>query len=95
MRVIFLILGSVLFAACDAGVNVTDQASNSFTTPSGVVLTFLNRTAPDFPAAARLARLQGAVQVQFTIQADGTVSDLLIVRSADPVLDRLVLDAVG
>jgi TonB family protein len=77
------------------GVEIRDESSNEKTSPSGVRLRVVKKVAPDYPPAARKARLQGLVQVQLTIQPDGSVSDLFVVRSAHPVLDQLVLDALA
>jgi protein TonB len=56
----------------------------------------LVRIEPQYPRRAMLAGIEGAVTVEFTIAADGSVKDP-VVTDADPpnVFDRAVLRAVG
>lgn len=44
-----------------------------------------------YPVSAQHAKIQGTVVVSFIINKDGTVSDLKLSKSADPVLDREAL----
>lgn len=44
-----------------------------------------------YPHSARMRKVQGRVVTQFIVNADGTLSDLKIVQSADPALDREAL----
>lgn len=94
MRSLFIGLGILAFAGC-TNVSVKDKPANGSITPSGVYLEAVKRVDPAYPDEVRKAGLQGFVQVQFTILPDGSVSDLLVVRSANPILDRLALDAVS
>ena len=48
---------------------------------------------PVYPAAARSARVAGAVTIEMTIGPDGKVIDAKVVRSI-PLLDQAALDAV-
>jgi protein TonB len=48
---------------------------------------------PVTPAIARAAKIQGAVILEITIGADGTVTDAKILRSI-PLLDQAAIDAV-
>lgn len=41
-----------------------------------------------YPEAARRGRVQGRVVAQFVVNADGSISDIKIVTSLDPVCDR-------
>lgn len=41
-----------------------------------------------YPALARQRKVQGRVVTQFIVNADGTLSDLKVVESAEPSLDR-------
>lgn len=44
-----------------------------------------------YPAVAQQNKIQGKVVVQFIINKDGTVTDLKVVKSAEPSLDREAL----
>jgi protein TonB len=51
--------------------------------------------APDYPLAARRDGVEGAVEVEFTIGADGRVSEAQVVSaSPEQVFDRAALNAV-
>ncbi len=98
MRLYLIILSLMLITGCNTGsgdVKVIDRSGSGSVTRSGIELIPIKKVAPSYPADARKARLEGVVQVQFTVKPDGSVSDLIIVRSAHPVLDQLVLDAVA
>lgn len=56
------------------------------------ILTF--RTEPDYPESLRRAHVEGLVILEAVITADGAVEELRVLRSANPLLDRAVLDAV-
>ena len=49
--------------------------------------------APDYPAVAQSARVQGVVIIEMIIGGDGKVQDARILRSI-PLLDQAALDAV-
>jgi protein TonB len=53
----------------------------------------IKRVQPEYPAAARQSRIQGAVELQATIGKDGSISSLKQL-SGDRVLGRAALDAV-
>jgi protein TonB len=53
----------------------------------------VRQVAPVYPAAARLARVQGTVIIEATIGATGKVEDAKVLRSF-PLLDQAALDAV-
>ena len=55
----------------------------------------LESVIPTYPKDAKDARVQGVVIVQGVIQTDGTVTDLTIVRSDSPLLEKAALDAVA
>lgn len=44
-----------------------------------------------YPHSARLRKAQGRVVTQFIVNADGSLSDIKVVQSADPALDREAL----
>lgn len=55
----------------------------------------LESVIPMYPKGAKDAKIQGVVIVQGVIQTDGTVTDLTIVRSDSPLLEKAALDAVA
>ncbi|MBB6600268.1 energy transducer TonB [Luteimonas sp. MC1825] len=56
----------------------------------------LHQPAPRYPAAALNRRVEGAVQVGFTIRPDGSVTAARVVSATPPgVFDRSALAAVG
>ncbi len=55
----------------------------------------LESVIPTYPKDAKDARIQGIVIVQGTIQTDGTVTGLKIMKSDSPLLEKAALDAVG
>ena len=64
--------------------------------PGGVVLTPERTayTAPDYPALAKSARIEGTVILEATIDEHGIVRDVRVLRSI-PLLDRAAIDAVS
>ncbi len=54
----------------------------------------VRKVDPDYPAAARSAAQKGKVIVQCVIEDDGTVSQVTILKSEAPSLDKAVVDAV-
>lgn len=54
----------------------------------------IKKVEPQYPPIARAARMQGSVVVDAIIRKDGTVSDVKVLRSSNPVFDRACLDAV-
>ncbi len=59
----------------------------------GKLMEWLSRNIK-YPAVAEEARVQGRVIVRFVIGKDGTISDVSIVRSVDPALDKEALRVV-
>jgi protein TonB len=53
----------------------------------------IKNVAPDYPAIARAARKEGVVILEAVIGADGTVSDVRVLRSI-PLLDDAAVNAV-
>ena len=47
-----------------------------------------------YPPAAKAQNIQGTVLVRFVVDADGSVADIRVARSADPLLDREALRVV-
>jgi len=55
----------------------------------------LHVTQPEYPASALAKRTQGSVTVAFTIQSDGSTTDVRIVDSQPPgVFDHVAIEAV-
>ena len=55
----------------------------------------LVRVEPEYPPQARQRKLEGWVQVRFTISTAGSVKDALVVKSSNSVFERSALQAVG
>jgi TonB family protein len=53
-----------------------------------------SRTLPDYPEAAQRAGLEGVVVLKATIDAQGRLQDLRVLRGVDPLLDEAALAAV-
>jgi len=53
----------------------------------------INRVQPKYPPNALAMRIQGAVQIEATINREGKTTNLKAI-SGDPVLARAALDAV-
>jgi serine/threonine-protein kinase len=65
--------------------------------PPADVITPATRTktvSPDYPIVARAAELEGDVLLQATVQADGTVRNVEVLRSVHKVLDEAARKAV-
>lgn len=54
----------------------------------------LNRVPPDYPAAAKEARITGTVVVEAVIGSDGAIRDAQVTDSLEESLDQAALDAV-
>jgi TonB family protein len=54
----------------------------------------IRRVEPQYPAVARTARIQGTVIVDAVIRMNGTVSDVTILRSSNPMFNQPCVDAV-
>jgi len=55
--------------------------------------TLISRVEPVYPNVAVVARMQGVVILEATVNAEGRVTDLKVLRGI-PVLDRAAMDAV-
>lgn len=60
--------------------------------PVGGMQTLVNNT--EFPLWAREDHLSGDVLVSITVETDGTVSDISVVRSAGAIFDASVKEAI-
>jgi TonB family protein len=54
----------------------------------------IKRVEPEYPPIARAARLTGTVVLDAVIQKDGTVTDVKVIRSSNPMFDQASVDAV-
>jgi TonB family protein len=80
-----------VFIPPSAAVKVTRRQS----VPSGVMLgNVVRKVAPEYPAIAKAARIQGTVVLQAVIGKDGKVTDLHPI-SGPPMLMQAAIDAVG
>ena len=55
----------------------------------------LVRIAPLYPEAALAAKLEGEVNLQFTIAANGTVKDIVVVESTAPEFEAPAITALS
>lgn len=77
-----------------APVNIPRQAPGTLRISQGVSQGLLiNRVQPKYPPNALAMRIQGAVQIEATINREGKTTNLKAI-SGDPVLARAALDAV-
>jgi protein TonB len=56
--------------------------------------TLLRRIEPTYPPMAVSAHLQGMVILEAIVDEEGTVTDVKVLRSVNPLLDREALAAV-
>jgi protein TonB len=56
--------------------------------------TLLHRVEPIYPSAAVAARVQGIAILETIVDEDGRVTDVRVLRSANPLLDREAITAV-
>lgn len=54
----------------------------------------IRRVEPIYPPPARAARMEGTVVLDAIILKDGSVSDVTVVKSANPLFDRSAMDAL-
>jgi protein TonB len=55
----------------------------------------LVRVEPQYPPQAQRRKLEGWVQVRFTISTAGSVKDAAVIKSSDAVFERNALQAVN
>jgi protein TonB len=53
-----------------------------------------SKLATNYPQAAIENNLQGTVRVSFTVNVDGTLSDVKSIRRVDPILEECVIELV-
>jgi protein TonB len=54
----------------------------------------IKKVEPVYPPIARTARMQGTVVVDAVIRQDGTVSDVKVLKSSNPLFEQACVDAV-
>jgi protein TonB len=54
-----------------------------------------HRVEPQYPEAARKARMEGVVILEAIITAEGNVEDVRVLKSVNPLLDASAVRAVG
>lgn len=54
----------------------------------------IEKVRPVYPAIARVASIEGSVVLAATVGADGSISNLRVIRSADPRLDQAAREAL-
>ncbi len=54
----------------------------------------IKKVDPEYPAQARRERIEGVVILEATTDKEGSVSDVRVLRSKDPLLDQAAMDAV-
>ena len=75
-------------AACVFGATlVAVHAQQVYKAGNGVSLpAVINQVKPQYTEEAKAARIEGVVQLNATVRADGTISDVTVTRSLDKVL---------
>jgi len=91
--VVLLMAGSVNVSAQDEPMTQPEIAPEY---PGGTVamLSYIQQNLK-YPEGAKEQEIQGRVIVQFTIEKDGTVSDVNVVKSVDPLVDAEVVRIVS
>lgn len=91
--VILLMAGSVNVSAQDEPMTQPEIAPEY---PGGTVamLSYIQQNLK-YPEGAKEQEIQGRVIVQFTIEKDGSVSDVKVVKSVDPLVDDQVVRAIS
>ena len=91
--IVLLFAGSVNVSAQDEPMTMPEVAPEY---PGGTIalLTFIQKHL-EYPEGAKEQEIQGRVIVQFIIEKDGTVSDVKIVKSVDPLVDDQVVRAIS
>jgi protein TonB len=54
----------------------------------------IKRVEPIYPPIARTARIDGTVVLDAVIMADGSVGEITVLESANPILERSAIDAL-
>lgn len=91
--VVLLMAGSVNVSAQDEPMLQPEIAPEY---PGGVpaMLSYIQQNLK-YPEGAKEQEIQGRVIVQFTVETDGTVSDVNVVKSVDPLVDAEVVRIVS
>ncbi len=91
--IVLLFAGSVNASAQDEPMTMPEVAPEY---PGGTMelLSFIQQHL-EYPEGAKEQEIQGRVIVQFTIEKDGSVSDVKVVKSVDPLVDDQVVRAIS
>ena len=91
--IVLLMAGSVNASAQDEPMRNPEIAPEY---PGGVValVSFLQQNLK-YPEEAKEKEIQGRVIVQFTIETDGSVSDVSVLQSVHPLVDAQVVNAIS
>jgi TonB family protein len=82
--------------SADAGSSLAGDVGEVFEVGHGVSEPEVVYQKPaDYPKEARDANIEGAVLLSGVVQRDGTVRDIKVVRSLDPVLDQKAIESVS
>ena len=54
----------------------------------------IKRVEPIYPPIARTARIEGQVVLDAVILKDGTVGEIGVIKSANPILEKSAVDAL-
>jgi protein TonB len=54
----------------------------------------VKRVEPKYPPIAQAARMEGTVILDAVIHQDGTVGEITVLRSANPLFDQSAIDAL-
>lgn len=75
---------------------IVEEPDEPATFPGGMVpmLSFLSQNIK-YPEEAKEKNIQGRVQLQFIVETDGTLSDIKVLRSVDPIIDAEAIRAVS
>ena len=91
--IVLLMAGSVNVSAQDEPMTQPEVAPEY---PGGTIalLSFIQQNL-EYPEGAKEQEIQGRVIVRFTIEKDGSISDVQVVKSVDPLVDDQVVRAVS
>ena len=85
-----------IFAAVATTIVLLMAGSVNASAQGGVValVSFLQQNLK-YPEEAKEKEIQGRVIVQFTIETDGSVSDVSVLQSVHPLVDAQVVNAIS
>ena len=84
-------------SSCKKTCEKKEQCDTSLPSPSTFtnnVIAWIDRRVK-YPVEAAMNGLQGKVMVRFDVETDGTVSNVLVAHSVDPLLDREAIRVIS